>query len=211
MHTHVTFVLDSSGSMSAIKDDTIGGFNEFLSEQQGEEGRATVSLYSFDNTVEQVYDARPVEEAPDLTEDAYTPGGQTALHDAITTAIETTDAWIDDRPDEEQPEHVVVPILTDGKENTSETPQDVVRERIETYQDEEGWEFLFIGANQDAALTAETMGMDDKQALSMDHSDEGTREAYNAVSNSVSRARQSGETGGFTDEERDRQPNSEQT
>jgi hypothetical protein len=95
-----------------------------------------------------------------------------------------------------------MPILTNGKENASETPQDVVRDRIETYQDEDGWGFLFIGANQDAVLTAETMGMDDQQVLSMDHSDEGTREAYDAVSNSVSRARQSGETGGFTHEER---------
>jgi uncharacterized protein YegL len=209
MHTHVTFVLDSSGSMSAIKDDTVGGFNEFLHDQQAEQGHATVSLFSFDNTVEQVYDAQSVEDAPDLTDDTYTPGGQTALHDAVATAIETTDTWITDQSDEQQPEHVVIPILTDGKENASETPQDVVQDRIETYQDEDGWEFLFIGANQDAALTAETMGMDDQQALSMDHSDEGTREAYDAVSNSVSRARQSGKTGGFTDEERQRQPDSE--
>lgn len=209
MHTHVTFVLDSSGSMSAIKDDTIGGFNEFLTDQRAEEGHATVSLFSFDNTVEHVYDPQPVEEISNLTDDAYTPGGKTALHDAIATAIETTDTWMSDQPNEEQPEHVVMPILTDGKENASETPQDVVRDRIETHQDEEGWEFLFIGANQDAALTAETMGMDDQQALNMDHSDEGAEEAYYALSNSVSRARQSGETGGFTDEERDRQPDSE--
>jgi hypothetical protein len=205
MKTHVTFVLDSSGSMEQIKDDTIGGFNAFLDDQRDETGEATVTLYNFDTTIEQVYEGRPIADAPDLDEDTYRPGGRTALHDAIVTAIDDTISLIDSQPPDERPDHVVVPILTDGKENASETPQEVVRDRIETCQTERDWEFLFIGANQDAALTASEMGMDKDKSLSMAATDEGTEAVYDSVSDSVSRARQTGSTSGFTDADRERQ------
>jgi len=83
MDTHVTFVLDSSGSMEAIEADTRGGFNSFLSDQQAEEGEATVTLVDFNSTVDVTYRGRAIEEAPELTESTYTPSGGTALHDAI--------------------------------------------------------------------------------------------------------------------------------
>ncbi len=202
MHTHVTFVLDSSGSMEKIRDDTTGGFNAFLDDQQDEEGTATVSLYSFDTTVERVYNGYPIEDAPKLTDENYTPSGRTALHDAIVTAIDGTESLLID--DEiEDTDNVIVVVLTDGKENASETPGDTVRERVEEKQDEDDWEFLFIGANQDAALTAEGIGMNADHSLDMDHSGEGTRTAYQATSQSVSRARRSGSTGGYQPDDTD--------
>ncbi|MDZ7731612.1 MAG: hypothetical protein U5K37_12920, partial [Natrialbaceae archaeon] len=82
---------------------------------------------------------------------------------------------------------------------------ETVRERVERRTDEDGWEFLFIGANQDAALTAETMGIDRDRSMTMHHSGEGTRAAYSAVSRSVSEARRTGSTEGFTEAERDEQ------
>ena len=75
MNTQITFVLDLSGSMAAIKDDTIGGFNAFLDDQRDEEGVATVTLYDFNTQVKCMYRARPIEEAPKLFNETYSPGG----------------------------------------------------------------------------------------------------------------------------------------
>ena len=112
--------------MSKSREDTIGGFNTFLEDQQGEPGEATVTLYDFDNSVERVYHGKSIEKAPKLDEETYTPGGQTALHDAITTAITETERRIEKLPAGVRPANVIVVALTDGKENASETPQERV-------------------------------------------------------------------------------------
>ena len=203
--THITFVLDSSGSMSKIADDTRGGFNTFLMDQREEDGTATVSLYDFNSSVTCLYEGIPIEDAEKLDDDNYTPEGQTALHDALAMAITETQDDIETRPPAEAPDNVIVLTLTDGKENASETPQERVRELVETYRSEHDWEFLFIGANQDAALTAQEMGMDDDRALTMDYSNEGTQAAYESASENIRQARQTGTTGGFDDEDRRRQ------
>lgn len=208
MYTHVTFVLDASGSMQKIAADTVGGFNSFLGDQRAEEGEATVSLYEFDSTVSSVYELREIDEAPELTPETYTPGGQTALHDAIVTALDETTGRLAALAEEQRPETVVVVVLTDGKENASETPHAAVRDRVEAKQ-ADGWEFLFIGANQDAALTAEGMGIDADQSLDMAHTDEGTQAAYESTSEQVRQARRSGSTEGYDDADRTRQDDAE--
>jgi hypothetical protein len=96
-------------------------------------------------------------------------------------------------------------VLTDGKENASETPQEIVHERVEAKQAEAGWEFLFIGANQDAALTAEGMGIDAQNSLDMSHSGEGAQAAYESTSDRVREVRQTGQTDGYQAEDRQRQ------
>lgn len=211
MRTHVTFVLDSSGSMSTIRDDTIGGFNTFLEDQRDEPGEATVTLYDFNTSVERVYRGEPVENAPTLDEETYTPGGSTALYDAIATAISETKRRIEKLPAGVRPENVIVVVLTDGMENASETPQDRVRTLVEDHREEHGWEFLFIGANQDAALTATHMGIDADNSLDMTQNDEGTRAAYQSTSESIRRARREGTTGGYNDEDRRRQAEADET
>jgi Mg-chelatase subunit ChlD len=205
MYTQITFVLDSSGSMSKIEDDTKGGFNIFLQEQREEEGTATVTLYDFNDTIDVVYRNESIAEAPKLTNENYRPGGRTALHDAITRAIDETADSIENQAEPDRPDNVIVVVLTDGKENASETPEDAVRERIKHRREEAGWEFLFIGANQDAALTAEDMGMDRNNSLDMSHSGDGVEEAYRSTSENISQARRQGSTGGYTDEDRQRQ------
>lgn len=204
LKTHITFVLDSSGSMAKIADDTKGGFNTLLFDQREEDGEATISLYDFNETVTKLYDHVEIDEAAKLTDENYTPSGRTALHDAVSTAITETDDRIATIPESQRPTNVVIVILTDGKENASETPQDHVRELVGQYQDR-GWEFLFIGANQDAALTAEQMGMDADHSLDMQHSGEGTRAAYKSTSENIGQARRTGDTGGFDEKDRRRQ------
>lgn len=197
--------------MSAIEDDTVGGFNSFLSDQREESGTATVTLYEFNTNVERVYEARQIEDAPELGGDTYSPGGRTALHDAIATAVQETTDYVAAMDESDRPENVVVVVLTDGKENASETPQGEVRDLVESRREKHDWEFLFIGANQDAALTASEMGMDPDRSLHMDHSDEGTRAAYESTSERIRDARREGTTGGYTDEDRRRQDDADDT
>lgn len=191
--------------MSTIEDDTKGGFNTFVREQQEEEGTATVTLYDFNTSVEMLYEAIPIDEVPKLTHENYSPGGRTALYDAIATAIKDTKDHIQTRPTGDAPDNVIVVVLTDGKENASETPQDQVRDLVEQHREEQDWEFVFIGANQDAALTAESMGMDTDKSLDMAHSGEGAQSAYKSTSELVSETRRTGQTDGFDDEDRKRQ------
>lgn len=205
MHTQITFVLDSSGSMSKIEDDTKGGFNTFVQDQQEEEGTASVSLYDFNTSVTVLYDAIPVADVPKLINDNYSPGGRTALHDALSEAIKGTNDHVQTVPSAEKPDNVIVVVLTDGKENASETPQNQIRELVEEYREEHDWEFVFIGANQNAALTAESMGMDKQKSLDMAHSGEGTRSAYESTSEVVSETRRTGQSDGFDETDRQRQ------
>lgn len=209
MDTHITFVLDSSGSMAEIKDDTVGGFNTFLREQVDEEGSASVTLYDFNDEVNLVYQAQPIEEASELTDSSYSPGGRTALHDAIITAINSAADRFDELETEERPDNAIIVVLTDGKENASETPQATVRDQVDYRQTEHEWEFFFIGANQDATLTASKMGMKEDQALSMSHSGDGAQAAYDSTSEVISNSRKTGEVNGYSDEDRQRQRDAE--
>jgi len=193
--------------MSKIKDDTIGGFNAFLDDQRDESGTATVTLFEFNTNVDLIYRDQPIADAPLLDGATYTPGGKTALHDALITAIKETRTQIVEQPDE-RPDSVIVVVLTDGKENASETPQDEVRDQVKYQREEAGWEFLFIGANQNAALTAAEIGMDADRSLDMEHSSEGTRAAYDSTSERISQARREGNTGGFNKKDRERQGDS---
>jgi Mg-chelatase subunit ChlD len=204
MDSHITFVLDSSGSMAKIRDDTVGGFNSFLEDQRTEEGSASVSLYEFNTNVETIYEGRRLTDAEELDEENYIPGGRTALYDAIVTAIDGTNSYLASL-DADEPDSVVVVVLTDGKENASETSQESVQGIVEYWREEFEWEFLFIGANQDAALTAERMGMDAQKSLDMDHSGEGAEAAYDSTSARVSEVRSMGHTDGFDESDRKRQ------
>jgi hypothetical protein len=123
------------------------------------------------------------------------PRGATGGTDGYVAGVEAADAV----------ETVIVVVLTDGKENASETPQETVRERVEEYRAEHEWEFLFIGANQDAALTAERMGMDRDKSLEMAHDGDGAAAAQESGSASVSRAREQGSTDGVDEADRQAQ------
>jgi uncharacterized protein YegL len=191
--------------MSSIKEDTIGGFNTFLGDQQDEQGTATVSLFEFNTNVGQIYQWEPIDDAPRLSDATYTPSGRTALHDAIFFAIDDTRNQIASLDAENRPDYVIVVVLTDGKENASETPQDRVREQVKKCREKFNWEFLFIGSNQDAALTASKMGMGKSNSLDMAHNSDGMQAAYESTSDRIRDARREGKTGGFDETDRDRQ------
>jgi hypothetical protein len=114
--THVYVLLDRSGSMSSIADDTIGGFAAFVREQQAVAGRCRLSLAQFDDVYERVYAAVDIAEVPPLR---LQPRGRTALHDAMVRLIGEAGAELAALPEEERPGTVLVAVLTDGHENAS--------------------------------------------------------------------------------------------
>ena len=156
-YTDITMVLDRSGSMQSIKDDTIGGFDAFISEQRRLPGRCTVSLVQFDNVYEEVYTGRDLADVPSLT---LVPRGSTAMLDAIGRAVNATGARLAAMPEDRRPGTVIVGIMTDGLENASrEFTYPMVKAVIEQQEQVYGWTFMYMGANQDAIEVGASLGV----------------------------------------------------
>lgn len=203
----ITVVLDRSGSMQSIKSDTIGGFNAFLKEQQQVQGEATISLFQFDTEYETVYEGRPVASAPELTNDTFQPRGMTALLDAIGRTINSVGRRLANLQENDRPEKVVFVIITDGEENSSrEFKIHQISDLIEHQKNVYKWEFVFLGANQDAIATASQMGISAQHALTYVADSQGAPAAFAAYSRNVARYRQ-GEVmdAAFTAEDREEQ------
>ena len=131
------------------------GFNSFLQEQQRAKGLAKLTLILFDHEYLVPIDALPVAEILPLDNDSYVPHGSTALLDATGRAIDELGARLAALPEKDRPVQVIVAILTDGLENSSQNytwqqVADAIRRQSEQYR----WTFLFLGANQDAIATA---------------------------------------------------------
>lgn len=166
MKTEIAFILDRSGSMSSMSHAAIAGFNEFLLGQQNtldDQQRAmeaNLTLVLFDTEYLVVQDRAPLETAVPLTTETYQPRGSTALLDAICQTIDELGAKLAATPEADRPVKVIVAILTDGEENASRrfTVSDV-NQRITHQTNQYAWEFLFLGANQDAIATAARYGI----------------------------------------------------
>ena len=149
--THIHMLLDRTGSMQDIKDETVGGVNAFISEQRKEDGEATFSLVQFDsgNPYEVLQDWVDVKKAKDLKLEDYQPRGMTPLLDAVGKAITDIDAKIKAKRSK-KPDKVVMVIISDGGENAS---HEFTKEGLKKLIDERelaGWRFVFIGADFDA-------------------------------------------------------------
>lgn len=158
LHTHIAVVLDRSGSMSSMAKEIIGGFNAFLEDQKGVPGKATMTLVQFDNEIDRLADGVPLAEIEPLTDKSYVPRGCTRLYDAIGLTVNSVKDSIDGGKSG-KPDKVLIAILTDGMENAS---QEYTTETIKALLEERqkaGWQFTFIGANQDAILTARGIGL----------------------------------------------------
>jgi uncharacterized protein YegL len=188
--TELVFILDKSGSMTGMEQDTINGFNAMIEKQKSAEGKAIVSTVLFSNTSEILHDRKPLEEIAPLSEKDYQVGGFTALLDTIGKAITRIEcAHLRARP-EDVPAHTMFIITTDGLENASkEYPFRQIREMIRRQEEEAGWEFLFVGANIDAVETAARIGIRRERAANYRHDAEGTEMLYCAMSETVTNYR----------------------
>ncbi len=206
--TDITIILDRSGSMESVKSDTIGGFNSFLGEQQKVEGEAALSLVQFDDQYEVVYSDRDINLADKLTVETFVPRGMTALYDAIGRTINAVGERLSGLPETDRPDKVLIVILTDGEENSSqEFRAATIGEMIKHQRDVYKWEFMFIGANQDAVLSASEIGIPVQAALTYAANAEGTQAAFGSVAQKVADYRMMNQASAlhFDDEDRKKQ------
>ena len=158
--TELVFILDRSGSMAGLEQDTIGGFNAMIEKQRKEPGEAVISTVLFDNETEVIHDRISLDKVPALTEKEYYVRGCTALLDAVGGAIHHIGNVHKYAREEDRPEKALFVITTDGMENASRRyTYDKVKAMIERQREKYGWEFLFLGANIDAAREAARFGI----------------------------------------------------
>ena len=203
--THLYFLLDRSGSMQTIRDDTVGGFNAFIAEQRQHPGDCRVTLAQFDDRYEVVYTDRPIADVPALD---LQPRGSTALLDAIGRLATDAGAHLASLPEEQRPGTVIVGIMTDGYENASrEWTHPAVKALIQQQTKTYNWEFLYMGADQDAIEVGVSLGVQANR--SMTYSRDASGPAMAATSAMVGRLRNARLLGapaadiGYTNAERD--------
>ena len=185
--TELVFILDRSGSMGGLESDTIGGFNSMLAKQKQEPGECLVSTVLFDNETEVIHDRVPLEKVPELTGKEYYVRGCTALLDAAGGAIHHIGNVHKYARPEDRPERTLFVITTDGLENASRRyDYDRVKTMIERQKEKYGWEFLFLGANIDAAKEAARFGIGADRAVRYQSDHEGTALNYEVISETVS-------------------------
>ena len=189
--TFIAGIIDRSGSMAHIADDTAGGWNTLVAEQAKQPGQCQVMLTEFDSICEIVHELVDAKDAPSYFLRAR---GNTALRDAIGKTVTELGQKLAALPEDERPATVIVPILTDGHENASEewSAKDVkalIEQQTEVY----GWIFQFMGANQDAILTAKGIGIRSAHAVTYDTHNVGS--AYASTSSNIARSRSMAATG----------------
>jgi len=185
--TAIAVIIDASGSMMGLTLDTIGSFNQFLTEQQALPGEAAFSLCTFNTHNSLMHDFVPLASASQLTTFSYRCNGGTALLDAMGTTIDSLGAKLAAMPEEERPSKVIVLVITDGEENSShQFTADQVRAKVTLQRETYNWEFVFMGANIDAIATGHTMGFTAANSLNYDASAFGTQQLYSTVSSGMS-------------------------
>ena len=190
--TEIVFILDRSGSMAGLEDDTIGGFNGMIQKQKDEAGEAYVSTILFDNYTEVIHDRVDIHRIHPMTRNEYYVRGCTALLDAVGKSIRHIGNVHKYAREEDRPEKTIFVITTDGMENASrEFTYDRVKEMIRHEKEKYGWEFIFLGANIDATREAARFGISEECAANYHADRQGTAAVYAAVGEAVSCARRS--------------------
>ena len=179
--TELVFIVDRSGSMCDLVSDTIGGFNATLGQHRAAEGDAVVSTVLFDNETEVLHDRLPIAQVANITEREYWVRGCTALLDAVGGSIRHIARVRSYLPEEYRPAKTIFVIITDGLENASRKYSRAQVRKLIEQKKEEGWEFLFLGANIDAVGEAGSLGISEDRAVTYLSDSVGQRKAYEAV------------------------------
>ncbi len=181
--TFVSFLLDETGSMQSIKDDTIGGFNAYLETLQKGAEDILFSLGSFNSSeTRKRYVAEPIRAVAPLSEDAYTPRAMTPLIDAAVKIIKATDEAVSKRKDHP---NVVVVLQTDGQENVSVEYTTADLAALVKEKEAAGWQFVFLGAGLDAFAAARAAGLDIDAQRVVSYSRDRSHEVFAATAANV--------------------------
>ena len=181
--THITVLLDRTGSMQDIRADVVGGFNAFVDTHKAAPGEATLTLVQFDsqNPYELLYAALPIEEVPELTLAQYVPRASTPLYDAMGRAIGALDNKLTATPAGWRPKKIIFVVVTDGQENASKQfRRDQVMNLIDAKK-KDGWDFVFLSSDLGALTDAQGMGVDAAASLHFGKSAKGSHHAWASV------------------------------
>ena len=190
-YTELVFILDRSGSMAGLEADTVGGFNAMIEKQKAKEGHVYVSTVLFDHTSVVLHDRVDIRDVKPMTEKEYWVRGNTALYDAVGGAIRHIANIHKYARPEDVPVHTVFVITTDGMENASHRyAAERIKEMIREKTEENGWEFIFLAANIDAAEAAKDIGIRPERAANYRASHEGTRRSYHAMCEAITAIRE---------------------
>jgi hypothetical protein len=208
---YVAIVLDRSGSMEKVRQATIDGFNEFINKQKSIAEECRVLLAQFDDIYEIVFDT-DLPDVPKLDGKTFVPRNMTALFDAMGQTIERLGAKLREMPEDDRPDRVLMVTITDGEENASQTfSQTDIKRTVEHQTSRYAWDFVFIGANQDAVLTAAKFGIRQQASLSFTSSPKSVEEMASAVARYALGAREmthtdraAGERNLFSDSDREK-------
>ena len=175
--TEIVFILDRSGSMSGLENDTIGGFNGFV-KNQAALGQTSLTTVLFDDKYEILHNGINAGDVV-LTGDEYFTRGSTALLDAVGKTINDVGKRLNETTETQRPAKVIFVITTDGLENASRTfSYDEVKKMITHQTENYKWEFIFMGANIDVAKEGDRLGICAENSLSFMASPSGVREMF---------------------------------
>lgn len=188
--SEIIVILDRSGSMGTIKKATIDGYNRFLAEQKALDGKALLTLVQFDHDYEVVFSAIDLQEISPLTAATYKPRGTTALLDAIGKTIEDTRDRLVAKSEGAVPQLIFL-IITDGEENSSRDYSlkqiyDLIRRGEEIYK----WQFVFLGANQDAIKTGQSLGVLESKSMTFKSDARGAMNMFEDLSKNIAEVRE---------------------
>ena len=188
--TEIVFILDRSGSMAGLEDDTIGGFNAMVAKQKQEPGEALLSAVLFSDDAQVLYDRMDIRKVEPMTDRQYRVGGCTALLDAIGGAVHHIGNVHKYAREEDRPGKTIFVITTDGMENASRSyTYAEVQKMVRRQQEKYGWEFLFLGANMDAISAARSFGIRSDRAVRYERDSAGTALNFQVVSETVAKYR----------------------
>lgn len=178
-HLEMVLILDKSGSMSGLESDTIGGFNSMIDKQRELGLNTNVTTVLFDTNFNIIHDRIDIKKVEKLTSKEYFASGNTALLDAVGSAINKIERVSDIYAKDNR---VLFVIITDGQENSSkEFSKAQIKEMISAKQSKYDWEFIFLGANIDAVSEAQSLGIKGSNAVKYQNSSEGVRKNFEAA------------------------------
>lgn len=176
--TEIICIIDRSGSMDAIREASIVGINTFIDGQRELSDAADVTMVFFNNRTMTLYMSKPINSVPQITKQMYEPDGNTALLDAIGEVVGAAEIRQKALGDQVRIGKTIVCILTDGLENASTdyTLKDI--QRLISRKREDGWEFVYLGADHDVYEEGAKMGIDVSYCKQYEHTSEGVDDMF---------------------------------
>jgi len=186
-------ILDRSGSMAKLADDTIGGYNSFIEQQRSKPGAAQVTTVIFDDRYEKIVDGVNLSDVPELTSAQYYARGTTALLDAVGMTITDVAGKMEREGICPAKRRVLIMIMTDGYENASrEYRKADVKALIESTTNDYKWNYVFLGANIDSASEAGSIGISARHASNYKADASGVRESFSRMNEAADDVRERG-------------------